>query len=404
LTNGKKGHVLVAVGRKMQERDWNNRVVWEYNAAKLTPHHDWQKIPNGNYLILGRINVPKDRVPKEFYGLGWEGKSPLKLSGPWYGDRITEVTPDGKIVWNWYAHDHLDTAKVHLFPAAPAWGIRDTVYRGDWTHFNSIHYCTNPGYVDKILASNRHHNEAIMIDKKTGEVVWRWGEDILGKQHDVQMIEPGLPGEGNVLIFDNGYHSKAGTALSQVLEVDPETDEIVWSFHGISVAEGSFRSWHISGCQRLPNGNTFITEGESGRMFEVTTEGEIVWEFNNPWMGIHGRGLLNRAVFKARKVPVYWVPENIQLTPEMATAASLMGQARSQYQAADILVEQAGQILKYSKGGMESVMDRQPMVRSTRGKGGRPPGGKDGGPPGGKGGGPKGGKGGKGGPPWGGKK
>jgi len=145
-----------------------------------------------------------------------------------------------------------------LFPAAPAWGIRDTVYRGDWTHFNSIHYCTNPGYEDKILASNRHHNEAIMIDKKTGEVVWRWGEDILWKQHDVQMIDPGLPGEGNVLIFDNGYHSKAGTALSQVLEVDPKTNEIVWSFHGISVAEGSFRSWHISGCQRLPNGNKGI--------------------------------------------------------------------------------------------------------------------------------------------------
>jgi hypothetical protein len=68
----------------------------------------------------------------------------------------------------------------------------------------------------------------IMIDKKTGNVVWTWGEDILGHQHDAQMTDPGLPSEGNVLIMDNGFGSKfLGTGIFTVFEVEPKTNEIV---------------------------------------------------------------------------------------------------------------------------------------------------------------------------------
>jgi len=37
--------------------------------------------------------------------------------------------------------------------------------------------------------------------------------------------------------------------------------------------------------QRLPNGNTLITESSFGRFFEVTKQGEIVWEYVNPFFG-----------------------------------------------------------------------------------------------------------------------
>jgi len=347
MANGEKGHVLVTLGGKVQERDWNNKVVWEYDAKKLKQHHDWQKLPSGNYLVLGRSNVPKDRLPAEFYGLGFEVKKTIKMSRPMFGDRITEVTPKGEIAWDWHGYDHLDLAKAcNLWET---WGDFTCIGRGDWTHFNAIHYATNPGYEGKILASNRHHNEAIMIDKKTGDVVWRWGENILGHQHDVQMIDAGLPGEGNVLIMDNGYHSKLGTGVSIVYEVDPKTNKVVWSYSGQTAIDGTFRSWHISGCQRLPNGNTLITEGEPGRIFEVTKEGEIAWEYVNPFYYFRkGRGITS-SVFKARKVPATWLPKSLELTPEMATAASLMGQARSQFEAGSALVEQATQVLKYSK-------------------------------------------------------
>lgn len=177
-----------------------------------------------------------------------------------------------------------------------------------------------------------------MIDKKTADLVWTWGEDILGHQHDVQMIDPGLPGEGNVLIMDNGFGSKfLDTAVSTVFEVDPKTNKIVWYFYGVDPRRGSFRSWHLSGCQRLPNGNTLITEGETGRIFEVTPEKEIVWEYINP---------TNNDIFKARKVPPSWVPE-IKLTPNLAEAAKLMAEAQAYYSAARKMVDQANKFLEY---------------------------------------------------------
>ena len=37
--------------------------------------------------------------------------------------------------------------------------------------------------------------------------------------------------------------------------------------------------------QRLPNGNTFINEGLSGRLFEVTPGGDVVWEYVSPYFG-----------------------------------------------------------------------------------------------------------------------
>ena len=344
LANGEKGHVLVRLGSKLQERNWDNEVVWEVdtNSINIRQHHDWQKLPNGNYLILCREDIPEDLVPEEFYGLGIEGKRPIEITGKMYGDRIVEITPEGEIVWDWHGYEHLDLSKVC--------GLENfrMIGRGDWTHFNAIHYCTNPGYEGMILASNRHHNEAIMIDQKTGDIVWRWGEDILGHQHDVQMIDPGLPGEGNVLLFDNGYHSKYGSGVSAIYEVDPKTNEIVWSFKGINPGNGTFRSWHISGCNRLPNGNTFITEGEPGRLFEVTPEGEIVWEYVNPFYYYReGRGI-DYSIYRARKVPASWVPEPIELTPEMIAAANLMGQAKAYWDAADALIRQASELLKYS--------------------------------------------------------
>lgn len=372
LANGEKGHILVTKGvmnqgSVLQERDWNNNVVWEYDLKDLQPHHDWQKLSNGNYLVLGEVDVPKEKVPDLFYGIGIDGKVPVTMSSPMYGDRITEVTPDGEIVWDWMGHDHLDLQKVCSY----------CIERGDWTHFNAIHYCANPGYEDKILVSNRHHNETIMIDKKTGDIVWRWGEDVLGHQHDVQMIDPGLPGEGNVLIFDNGHHSEAGTSVSRILEVDPKTNEIVWSYE----PGETFRSWHISGCQRLYNGNTLITEGENGRIFEVTKAGEIVWEYNNPFYSVMqggpgqesmppgggqrgetgarggmqgggppgGVGVLDGSIFKARKVPVSWIPQSIEMSPELLEAASLRSKARSAFDNAEDLTEKANQIINKIK-------------------------------------------------------
>jgi hypothetical protein len=87
---------------------------------------------------------------------------------------------------------------------------------------------------------------------------------------------------GNLLIFDNGAH-RQNTAwnFSRVIEINHQSKEIVCEY--VDNPPHNFFSAYISGAQRLPNGNTLITEGAYGRIFEVTSEGEVVWEFVNPF-------------------------------------------------------------------------------------------------------------------------
>jgi hypothetical protein len=87
---------------------------------------------------------------------------------------------------------------------------------------------------------------------------------------------------GNILVFDNGPHRQGEIqSYSRVLEVNPKTNEIEWEYKSNPSSEffGSFQS----GAQRLPNGNTMICEGPSGRIFEVTAEKELVWDFISPF-------------------------------------------------------------------------------------------------------------------------
>jgi len=103
---------------------------------------------------------------------------------------------------------------------------------------------------------------------------------------------------GNILVFDNGMHRKfASKDYSRAVEINPSTGESVWEYKDEPVSD--FYSSFISGCQRLPNGNTLICEGQTGRIFEVTTEGEIVWEFYNPFCLYHPAFGMNNHVFRA---------------------------------------------------------------------------------------------------------
>ena len=108
---------------------------------------------------------------------------------------------------------------------------------------------------------------------------------------------------------------------TRVLEFDPTTLEIVWQYTPreagfvIPLDASRFYSPFISAAQRLPNGNTFITEGSDGRLLEVTPDHEIVWEFINPY--IDGRNM--NMVYRAYRVPYEWVPQ-AKHTPEKAIA------------------------------------------------------------------------------------
>ena len=102
---------------------------------------------------------------------------------------------------------------------------------------------------------------------------------------------------GHVLLLDNGAHRR-GLSYSRVVEVDPETNEIAWEYRGTPL--NSFFTHFTGGAQRLANGNTLITEGANGRLFEVTPNGEVVWEYISPFFAEGNNGVAN-GVFRAHR-------------------------------------------------------------------------------------------------------
>ena len=150
--------------------------------------------------------------------------------------------------------------------------------RHEWTHENALSVTAD----GDLLVSFRQTSTIGIVDKKTGDFSWKWGPGEISHQHNPTFLD-----NGRVLLFDNGPH-RPGFSHSRVIEVDPATNEIAWEYQGDPPI--SFYSYHISGAQRLPNGNTLICEGAPGRFFEVTPSNEIVWEYVNPVLAPSGRG------------------------------------------------------------------------------------------------------------------
>src|SRR4029078_12422252 len=129
------------------------------------------------------------------------------------------------------------------------------------------------------------------------------------------------------MVFDNGgasgYGRPSATALkgqdiyarptSRVLEIDPVTLKLVWSY-----TAAAFFATNISGAQRLANGNTLITEGPDGRLFEVDKEGSIVWEYVNPVFSSR-KGRPAKSVYRAYRVPYAWIPQITRPTERAVT-------------------------------------------------------------------------------------
>ena len=99
------------------------------------------------------------------------------------------------------------------------------------------------------------------------------GEQILFAQHGINQIPDGYPGEGNYILFNNMNIPGEQDGSSIVMEFDMDSGDVIWTF------EDTFYAPKQSGAFRLPNGNTFVTVASDDGMFEVTQDGEIVWEY-----------------------------------------------------------------------------------------------------------------------------
>ncbi len=338
--------------------DWDGNIVWEFKKNEYIEdpgyepewmarqHHDYQregnpvgyyvpgmecKVDSGNTLMLVHQDVVDPKISLH----------------PLSDDRIIEVDWEGNIVWSWSCHEHFDeldfdeTAKNVMYRNPNIIGNG----HGDWMHLNSMSLLGpnkwyNAGderfHPDNIIIDGRETNIIMIIDKKTGKFVWQLGPDytrgkakeigqIIG-QHHAHMIPKGLPGEGNILIYDNGGWAGYGAPnpstptgnknahrdFSRVIEIDPVKMEIVWQCRPMDLGamqpflSDHFYSCYISSAQRLPNGNTLITEGSDGRLFEVTPENEIVWEYISPYFGTH---VTTNMVYRAYRYPYDYIPQ-----------------------------------------------------------------------------------------------
>jgi len=366
------GDVIAASGARpprqesleLIHRDFDGKEIWRFarneeietaDGKKMwapRQHHDWQRddFPAGYYspdatpsraptktLILTHVNHVLPQV------------ADVMLED----DRLIEVSPQGQIVWQWTVGEHIgelgfdQTARAAIKAGPGVNGARGSF---DWFHMNSATY-VGPNHwfdegdkrfaPDNVIISSRQAS-LLAIVGRDGSIVWRLGPDfgqsealraigqIIG-QHHAHLIPKGLPGAGNLLVFDNGGASGYGPASSvalngsniyarpssRVLEINPVTLKLVWSYQ----APGQFFSTNISGAQRLPNGNTLITEGADGRVFEVSTDGKIVWEYVNP-LFTGPRGASN-AVYRAYRVPYGWIPQLTRPVEKAVTPPAL---------------------------------------------------------------------------------
>jgi outer membrane protein assembly factor BamB len=273
-TNGSERYGFGGASAAVLEMDWDGRVLWRHEDPRL--HHDHARLRNGNTLVIGWEPLPEEVSSRVQGGVTREGQH-----GPLIGDFMHEVSPDGKVVWEWYGAEQMDPSIDVLCPLDA---------RHEWTHQNAAEEMPD----GNLLVSFRQPSTIAIIHRSSGQVLWRFGPGVLSHQHD-----PTVLANGNLLIFDNGEHRIGDGTYSRVVEIKPGTGEIVWQYVG--TPRLAFYSTGISGAQRLPNGNTLICEGRTGRIFEVTMDGEIVWEFINPFDVVHRGEPGSRAVFRAHR-------------------------------------------------------------------------------------------------------
>ena len=278
-------------GGRVDLFEWDGSIAWSVVVSTdfKRQHHDMEPLPSGNVALI----VWERKLADEVLAAG---RDPGLLSeDELWPDTIVEYTPAGDIEWEWHVWDHLVQSRD---PALPTFGqpvdhpdkVDLNYVRGegkaDWQHVNSL---AADAAGERFLMSVHGFDELWIVDRATGALAWRWGNpeawgggtpadrELFG-QHDAQWIAAGRPGAGNILVFDNGAGRPDGD-FSRVLELT-EDKEIVWVYRGDPLE--SFFSRNISGAERLWSGATLICEGRTGRLFEVTTGGERVWEYISP--------------------------------------------------------------------------------------------------------------------------
>ena len=242
----KRPHYLARIGA-------DGRLAWRLD---LPVHHFVGPAPGG---LLGVLTVRKRRLrafPDDV----------VKDNGIALFDR------DGEILEERSLYEMLE-GRSDVLELLPAGRLRLSV---DLFHSNAFQFMTRPDLARRdpiyalgnVLVTIRNQDSLVVFDWERGEAIWAWGRGELKRPHHGTVLD-----DGNLLVFDN----RMGEGWSRVVELDPLARRIAWEYRASPPEE--FYSETRGSAQRLPNGNTLIAESEEGRIFEVTREGEVVWDY-----------------------------------------------------------------------------------------------------------------------------
>lgn len=255
---------------------------WVYNGSKHGAiwFYDVDPLPNGNLLVTS--TAPNGTV---VYELDRETRKQVwrqHLDAEDTHD-VDQINGDQLLVANMRNYDEEDGVnrdRIFIYDRSKdeivwQWQVRKHYprsgggeYTGDWTHVNDVDKIADGQY----LVSLRNFDQVVVVNRSTKEIDMRLGSDgdhdTLYEQHNPDYLE-----------------SENGTPT--MLVADSENDRIV----EYARRDGEWvRTWNLTGpfkwprdADRLPNGNTLVTDTLNHRVIEVTPRGRIVWETAAPW-------------------------------------------------------------------------------------------------------------------------
>lgn len=263
--------------RKLVKYDWNNNLIWSKN---YNVHHD--------------VSLESDKVYSfKIETINIEYKN--KKFSVFADDLIIINSNTGKLEEKFSLYNIL---KPYLKEATFELAYNTAIVENkisDFLHFNSIQYINFdiPNLCNKgdILLSAREANLVFILDPKTRKIKWIWGDEELDQSHQATLLR-----NGNIILLDNGKYNRN---YSRILEVNAIKKEIVWEY--TANPPKSFYTRTQGGVQRLENGNTIVTSGNQGWVFELDKNENIVWSFKNTQLDKNNRPL---NLYRSTRYPV----------------------------------------------------------------------------------------------------
>lgn len=270
--------------RLLSRMSWDGELLWR---RPLPVHHQAFALPDGRITTLtSRPRFLPDRV--ETFGHQIMADNGVALMTP----DGTEVLEERSIYDFLVSRPDLFRFRVEL--------LDDGSPSPDFLHINHAQWMPGGELARKsplfdagnVLVTIRKQDVVAIFDFDRTQLLWVWGRGEVIGMHDAKLVD-----DGNVLIFDNRARNDAEEGgWSRIVEVDPLTDEIVWQYRADPPED--FYSNSRGTVERMPSGNTLIASSNQGRIFEVTRDGEIVWDYRTPhFWGKKARSVLRAEVY-----------------------------------------------------------------------------------------------------------